>query len=78
VFVDGCFWHSCPEHATKPRTNREWWEAKLDSNVERDRRHTAELEEAGWTVLRFWEHEPASRAADAVIGALEEASGGRG
>lgn len=57
IFVDGCFWHSCPEHGTLPTANREWWEEKLAANVERDRRHNAELEAAGWVVLRFWEHE---------------------
>lgn len=77
VFVDGCFWHSCPEHATMPKANREWWEAKLTANVERDRRHTAELEEAGWTVLRFWEHEPVGRAAETVVEVLEGSRGHR-
>lgn len=64
VFLDSCFWHSCPEHGTTPQTNRDWWIAKLRANVERDARHRAELEAAGWTVLRFWEHEdPAAVAA---------------
>lgn len=66
VFVDGCFWHCCPEHVTVPKTNREWWENKLANNVERDRRHTRELEQAGWEVLRIWEHEDAVAAADRV------------
>lgn len=74
VFVDGCFWHSCPEHATSPKTNSEWWQAKLAANVERDRRHTAELEDAGWAVMRFWEHEPSEGAADAVVELLRERS----
>jgi len=63
VFVDGCFWHSCPDHATVPRSNRDWWVAKLRANVERDRRHTEELHAAGWEVLHFWEHENMWKAA---------------
>ncbi|MFB8398640.1 very short patch repair endonuclease [Streptomyces yangpuensis] len=57
VFLDGCFWHGCPEHATHPKANAEWWRAKLEKNMSRDRETTAHLESAGWTVLRFWEHE---------------------
>lgn len=57
VFVDGCFWHACPEHGTDPRTNSEWWQWKLRGNVERDRDTDRLLEEAGWEVLRVWEHE---------------------
>lgn len=64
VFVDGCFWHSCPEHATSPKTNHEWWVDKLRANVDRDRRHDDELEAAGWWVHRFWEHDdPVTSAA---------------
>lgn len=57
VFIDGCFWHSCPVHATRPRANADFWAAKLERNTERDRCDTRRLEEAGWTVLRVWEHE---------------------
>ncbi|MEU4359575.1 very short patch repair endonuclease [Streptomyces virginiae] len=57
VFLDGCFWHGCPQHATRPKANAEWWRAKLEKNMSRDRETTAHLEDAGWTVLRFWEHE---------------------
>ena len=74
VFVDGCFWHSCPEHSTIPKANRDWWVEKLLANVERDRRHTAELEATGWTVLRFWEHEDATTAADRVQRLLAQRS----
>lgn len=66
VYVDGCFWHRCPEHATIPKANRHWWEEKLNANVERDRRHTEELELAGWTVFRVWEHENPAEAADRI------------
>lgn len=57
VFIDGCFWHSCPEHGTKPARNAEYWVPKLSRNVERDAEANSMLHSAGWTVLRFWEHE---------------------
>ncbi|HOI55618.1 MAG TPA: very short patch repair endonuclease [Phycisphaerae bacterium] len=57
VLVDGCFWHGCPEHATYPKTNTAYWLPKLKENKNRDRRQTARLEAAGWTVVRVWEHE---------------------
>jgi len=57
VFVDGCFWHGCPLHAVRPKGNAEFWRKKLDANIERDARVSAELSELGWTVLRVWEHE---------------------
>lgn len=66
VFVDGCFWHRCPEHGTSPKTNADWWRQKLDTNVERDRTTDTALVEAGWTVIRIWEHENATNAADRV------------
>ncbi|WP_430382620.1 very short patch repair endonuclease [Streptomyces sp. P10-4] len=57
IFLDGCFWHGCPKHATHPKVNAEWWRAKLDKNMARDLETTEHLQAAGWTVLRFWEHE---------------------
>jgi len=66
VFVDGCFWHRCPEHGTLPRNNREWWQAKLDRNVARDRAKDGALADLGWTALHVWEHEAAGIAADRV------------
>jgi DNA mismatch endonuclease (patch repair protein) len=57
VFVDGCFWHGCPDHFTPPKSNRDWWEEKIGANIERDLRQTEELRRLGWTVLRVWEHE---------------------
>lgn len=74
VFVDGCFWHGCTEHGTSPRTNAGYWSAKIASNRERDIRQTIALEEAGWTVLRIWEHEPACEAADRVCATLTQAA----
>ena len=66
VFVDGCFWHRCPEHGTVPVNNREWWLEKLNGNVERDRRKDVELLAMGWNVLHIWEHEPVTLAADQI------------
>jgi DNA mismatch endonuclease (patch repair protein) len=66
VYVDGCFWHTCPTHATLPKANREWWIAKLAKNVERDRDTDARLVDKGWAVVRVWEHEPVKDAADRV------------
>ena len=66
VFVDGCFWHQCPDHATTPRTNNTYWTTKIETNVRRDRETDERLAEAGWTVLRFWEHDDVLAAADAV------------
>jgi DNA mismatch endonuclease, patch repair protein len=57
VFVDGCFWHSCPQHATFPKTNAEWWARKLEATRQRDRDNECALAAAGWTVVRVWEHE---------------------
>ena len=57
VFVDGCFWHRCPAHTTRPTTNGDWWEVKLRRNAERDADTNKALEQAGWTVIRLWEHE---------------------
>jgi DNA mismatch endonuclease, patch repair protein len=57
IFVDGCFWHSCPLHATKPKGNAEFWEAKLQKNRERDVLVGRTLRRRGWKVMRIWEHE---------------------
>jgi len=69
VFVDGCFWHSCPLHATSPKANAVWWRTKLDTTVRRDRDTDTALSEAGWLVVRVWEHEPPTEAADRVAAA---------
>jgi DNA mismatch endonuclease (patch repair protein) len=66
VFVDGCFWHACPIHATKPKTNAEFWRKKILRNVERDCEVTHSLTSDGWVVLRFWEHE-VERTLDDVV-----------
>jgi DNA mismatch endonuclease (patch repair protein) len=61
IFVDGCFWHGCPKHATKPKNNRAFWHRKLFANKARDRLVTRTLRRAGWRVLRIWEHELARK-----------------
>jgi DNA mismatch endonuclease (patch repair protein) len=63
VFIDGCYWHGCPEHYVPPKTNPGYWSDKVAKNVARDRDTDQRLEEAGWTVLRFWEHEPSADCA---------------
>lgn len=75
VFVDGCFWHGCPDHKTAPKTNADWWAAKLAGNIARDRETDAYLSEMGWKVLRFWEHEDPAHAADLVEAAVRGGEG---
>ncbi|MGS0979606.1 very short patch repair endonuclease [Burkholderia glumae] len=57
IFVDGCFWHSCPIHGTRPKNNEEFWACKLRRNQERDQSVNAKLQADGWTVMRVWEHQ---------------------
>ncbi len=73
VFVDGCFWHGCPAHFRRPKSNRKFWDAKIARNRARDRRVGRELRAAGWTVLRVWEH--ALKRPGAVAGRLRRALG---
>lgn len=73
VFVDGCFWHACPEHGRVPTNNDWYWAPKLLRNVERDRQADAALGDAGWIVVRVWEHVPVPTA----VAAIEEALGQR-
>ncbi|WP_424183983.1 very short patch repair endonuclease [Actinokineospora sp. G85] len=70
VFVDGCYWHGCPEHHRAPSTNSEFWRTKIATNQQRDAETTALLEQAGWTVIRCWEHEDADKVAQRVVSAL--------
>jgi DNA mismatch endonuclease (patch repair protein) len=71
VFIDGCFWHGCPEHGTTPRTNSAFWAEKIARNRARDEDTTDRLREAGWLVLRFWEHEVPDRCAATVARTVE-------
>ncbi len=73
VYVDGCFWHGCPLHATWPKANPDWWRQKLVRNVERDRDTDIRLAHAGWTVLRVWSHEDSSEAAERVVSVVRGA-----
>lgn len=75
VFIDGCFWHGCPEHYIQPRTNTDYWSAKIKRNKARDTDTDRRLREAGWAVLRYWEHEPAERVAEDIISAVNAARG---
>ena len=73
VFVDGCFWHGCPKHGTRPRHNRGFWERKLNRNRARDRRVNRALRAEGWRVLRIWEHELARGNEARLVGRLRRA-----
>lgn len=70
VFVDGCFWHTCPIHATEPKRNADYWRTKLLRNVERDRETDAALQANGWHVIRVWEHEDPDEAARRIADAV--------
>ena len=70
VFVDGCFWHSCPTHAASPRRNADYWVPKLKRNVTRDKADDHALKGGGWQVIRVWEHESIGVAVAAVEEAL--------
>jgi DNA mismatch endonuclease (patch repair protein) len=66
VYVDGCFWHACPDHGTTPKSNRQWWVDKLANNVARDAATTEALTAKGWLVLRFWEHDEPTATASTI------------
>jgi DNA mismatch endonuclease, patch repair protein len=76
VFVDGCFWHGCPEHGRRTFGVNGWyWPDKIDRNVRRDQETTRLLTEAGWHVVRRWEHEDPAAVAEAVAAAVRSARG---
>ena len=75
VFVDGCFWHGCPEHGVLPKNNAQWWLAKLAKNMERDAATTSALRRQGWSVIRVWEHVDPDEAAARVKAAWESQLG---
>jgi DNA mismatch endonuclease (patch repair protein) len=72
VEVDGCFWHGCPTHGTRPTTNAEYWDAKIARNIARDRARSLALEHEGWLLLRVWEHEDAEAAAERIAALLRQ------
>ena len=71
LFVDGCFWHKCPIHFKNPKTRKKYWGPKLDKNVIRDKEIDLMYENAGWKVLRFWEHEIKSNPSKIIKNALK-------
>ncbi|MYX76262.1 very short patch repair endonuclease [Streptomyces sp. SID3915] len=75
VFIDGCYWHGCPEHYVPPKTNSGYWSDKVARNMARDHDTNSRLKEAGWTVLRFWEHEPPLTCAAAITSTVRRKRG---
>lgn len=66
VFIDGCFWHGCPLHATWPKANAGWWRSKIQTTRQRDEETTKKLAEAGWAVLRVWTHERSEEVVERI------------
>jgi DNA mismatch endonuclease, patch repair protein len=75
IFVDGCFWHGCPEHGTWPKENADWWRGKIEANKRRDRDTDSQLAMAGWTVIRVWEHEDPELAAEEIAEVVQAKTG---
>jgi DNA mismatch endonuclease (patch repair protein) len=71
IFIDGCYWHGCPQHFQLPKTNTAFWQGKIEGNRVRDRETDAALLQGGWTVLRFWEHESPNLVVEAISGTLD-------
>lgn len=72
VFIDGCYWHGCPEHFVLPKTNPDYWRAKIARNIQRDHDTDDKLAAQGWLVLRFWEHQSSADCAAEVCAAVAE------
>ncbi|MFE2421502.1 very short patch repair endonuclease [Streptomyces hokutonensis] len=72
VFIDGCYWHGCPYHYIPPKTNPGYWSDKVAGNMTRDRDTDQKLKDAGWLVLRFWEHEPSDECAARISTAVQQ------
>jgi DNA mismatch endonuclease (patch repair protein) len=77
VFVDGCFWHGCPEHGTWPKQNADWWREKIETNRRRDADTDTKLEDQGWSAIRVWEHEATETAARTIEDAVARAESHR-
>lgn len=71
VFVDGCFWHGCPQHFVPPKANAQWWADKIERNRARDQETVRHLATQGWRSIRLWEHEPVEEMSAAVTLLLE-------
>lgn len=78
IFVNGCFWHGCPAHASWPKSNAEFWRNKIEANIARDDDTNRWLEMAGWKAIRAWEHEDAVEASDRTAKNLASAGNHRG
>lgn len=76
VFVDGCYWHGCPDHFKPPKVNSGYWGPKIERNRERDAKFDQALDAAGWTVVRAWEHEPSEAVATRVAAAVDKSEAG--
>ncbi|MCW4323238.1 MAG: very short patch repair endonuclease [Candidatus Thiodiazotropha taylori] len=74
IFIDGCFWHGCPDHGTWPKTNADFWRKKIETNQLRDRDTDQRLEDEGWRVIRIWEHEDPSAAAELIAQVVSQIS----
>ena len=72
VYVDGCFWHRCPDHFMWPKANAEWWRQKIERNQARDADTDAQLTAAGWVPFHVWEHEDLEAAADRLLSLVQE------
>lgn len=72
VFIDGCYWHGCPEHYVSPRTNPGYWSDKVARNMARDRDTDKRLQEAGWLVMRFWEHQNSDTCALTIVNTVRD------
>jgi DNA mismatch endonuclease (patch repair protein) len=70
VFVDGCFWHGCPDHGSTPGSNSDWWRSKLEANRRRDEDTSRRLEDEDWVVVRVWEHQNMACAASGIAAVL--------
>ena len=73
VFIDGCYWHGCPEHYVAPKTNPAYWSPKIAGNIARDRDTDEKLAAAGWLVLRFWAHQDPAACAQIIVTGVAEA-----
>lgn len=72
IYVDGCFWHGCPDHYTPPKSNQYFWQTKVNKNQARDRDTDTRLTQAGWTVLRFWEHQSVDEMFASITGEIKQ------